>query len=120
MFHNNNEQRSLSITFPDFIKLIGRRIDFFKFDIEGYEKTFLDDNYELFKNSVDRFSGEFHFAGAHFPRSRGYEVLKKMYNDKEVVFKLFSIDGANITDSFWNNPDYYTEIIISGYINKIY
>lgn len=32
--------------------------------------------------------------------------------------KLFSIDGIDITDHFWKNPDYYTEIIISGFIRK--
>ena len=118
MFHNNREQKSLSITFPDLINLLGRRIDFFKFDIEGFEKTFLDENYELFKSSVNKFSGEFHFGGAHFPRQRGYEVLRKIFSDKELVFKLFSVDGVDITDSFWSNPDYYTEIIISGFVNK--
>ena len=118
MFHNNKEQKSMSITFLDLIKLIGRRIDFLKFDIEGYEKTFLDENYDLFKSSVDRFTGEFHFAGSHFPRSRGYEVLRKIKDDKDLVVKLFSIDGWDITDSFWINPDYYTEIIISGFVNK--
>jgi hypothetical protein len=118
MFHDNKEQKSLSITFPDLIKLIGRRIEFLKFDIEGYEKTFLDENYDLFKSSVDRFTGEFHFCGSHFPRNRGYEVLRKILNDKNLVVKLFSIDGWDITNTFWNNPDYYTEIIISGFVNK--
>ena len=118
MFHNNREQKSLSMTFPDLIKLIGRRIDFLKFDIEGYENTFLDENYDLFKSSVDRFTGEFHFCGSHFPRKRGYDVLKKVLNDKNLTVKLFSVDGWDITESFWNNPDYYTEIIISGFVNK--
>jgi hypothetical protein len=108
----------MSITFPDFIKLIGRKIDFLKFDIEGYEKTFLDENYELFKSSVDRFTGEFHFCGGHFPRNHGYNVLRKIVNDKDLVVKLFSIDAYDITDTFWNNPDYYTEIIISGFVKK--
>ena len=118
MFHNNKEQKSLSITFPDLVKLINRRIDFLKFDIEGFEKTFLDENYDLFKSNVKKFSGEFHFAGSHFPRSYGYEVLKKVMYDKDLTVRLFSIDGVDITDSFWNNPNYYTEIIISGFVNK--
>ena len=116
MFHGNKMQKSISITFPDLIKLIGRRIDFLKFDIEGYEKTFLDENYDLFKSSVDRFSGEFHFCGNHFPRNHGYKVLKKIINDPDVSIKLFSVDAVDITDYFWTNPDYYTEIIISGHI----
>ena len=118
MFHNNKLQKSVSMTFPDIIKLINRPIDFLKFDIEGYEKTFLDTNYDLFKSNVRKFSGEFHFCGTHFPRTYGYGVLKKITNDPDVSIKLFSIDGVDITDHFWTNPDYYTEIIISGYIIK--
>ena len=118
MFHNNKEQKSLSITFQDLIKLIGRPIDFLKFDIEGYERTFLDENYDLFKTTVNRFTGEFHFFHKNFPRTHGYNVLRKITNDKDLVVKLFSVNGVDITNSFWNNPDFYTEIIISGFVNK--
>ena len=118
MFHNNKLQRSMSMTFSDIIKLINRPIDFFKFDIEGYEKIFLDTDYNLFKSNVRKFSGEFHFCGNHFPRNLGYEVLKKIIIDPDLSVKLFSIDGIDITDYFWTNPDFYTEIIISGFISK--
>jgi glycosyltransferase involved in cell wall biosynthesis len=118
MFHNNKLQRSMSMTFSDIIKLINRPIDFFKFDIEGYEKIFLDTDYNLFKSNVRKFSGEFHFCGNHFPRNHGYEVLKKIIIDPDMSVKLFSIDGIDITDYFWTNPDFYTEIIISGFISK--
>ena len=118
MFHNNKLQRSMSMTFSDIIKLINRPIDFFKFDIEGYEKIFLDTDYNLFKSNVRKFSGEFHFCGNHFPRNRGYEVLKKIIIDPDLSVKLFSIDGIDITDYFWTNPDFYIEIIISGFISK--
>ena len=118
MFHNNKLQRSMSMTFSDIIKLINRPIDFFKFDIEGYEKIFLDTDYNLFKSNIRKFSGEFHFCGNHFPRNHGYEVLKKIIIDPDLSVKLFSIDGIDITDYFWTNPDFYTEIIISGFISK--
>ena len=118
MFHNNKLQRSMSMTFSDIIKLINRPIDFLKFDIEGYEKIFLDTDYNLFKSNVRKFSGEFHFCGNHFPRNHGYEVLKKIIIDPDLSVKLFSIDGIDITDYFWTNPDFYTEIIISGFISK--
>ena len=118
MFHNNKLQRSMSMTFSDVIKLINRPIDFLKFDIEGYEKIFLDTDYNLFKSNVRKFSGEFHFCANHFPRNHGYEVLKKIIIDPDLSVKLFSIDGIDITDYFWTNPDFYTEIIISGFISK--
>ena len=118
MFHNNKLQRSMSMTFSDIIKLINRPIDFLKFDIEGYEKIFLDTDYNLFKSNIRKFSGEFHFCGNHSPRNHGYEVLKKIIIDPDMSVKLFSIDGIDITDYFWTNPDFYTEIIISGFISK--
>ena len=118
MFHDNKLQKSMSMTFSDIIKLINRPIDFFKFDIEGYEKIFLDTDYNLFKSNVRKFSGEFHFLVKHFPRNHGYEVLKKITTDPDVSVKLFSIDGFDITDYFWTNSDRYTEIIISGFVNK--
>lgn len=118
MFHGNITQKSMSITFDDILKIINRKIDFLKFDIEGYEKCIFIDNYDLFKKTVSKFSGEFHFTGQHFPRQISVETIKKLKNDKDLVIKLFSIDGVDITESFWFNTDYYTEIIVSGYIIK--
>ena len=118
MFHNNSLQKSLSITFEDLIKIINRKIDFLKFDIEGYEKCIFNENYDLFKSSVSKFSGEFHFLGEHFPRNVVYNTLKKLQGDRDLNIKLFSIDSVDITESFWSNPDFYTEIIVSGYVNK--
>jgi autotransporter strand-loop-strand O-heptosyltransferase len=118
MFHNNSLQKSLSITFGDVINIINRKIDFLKFDIEGYEKCIFDENYDLFKSSVFKFSGEFHFLGEKLSRKNAYEIIKKMQLDSDINIKLFSIDGVDITESFWSNPDFYTEIIVSGYVDK--
>lgn len=118
MFHNNNLQKSLSITFKDFVNIINKPIDFLKFDIEGYEKTFLDENYDLFKSNVRKFSGEVHFNGLCFHRKKVYDVLNKIKSDKDITMKLYSIDGIDITEHFWTNSDYYTEIIMSGYVNS--
>jgi hypothetical protein len=40
-----------------------------------------------------------------------------MKNDKDITFKLFSLDGVDITENFWNIKDYYNEIIINGLVN---
>jgi len=119
MFHQNKINTVISITFPDLIDMINRKIDFMKFDIEGYEKYFLSENLELFKKYVRKFTGEFHFASDVSNRQQAIDILKSLKNDKQIDFKLFSINGIDITESFWNNTDYYTEIIISGQINNI-
>jgi len=114
MFHDNRVNRSLSITFEDLIFMINRKIDFLKFDVEGYEKYFLYENLDLFKKYVKKFTGEFHFASHLSDREASTNILKILKNDDELDFKLFSINGADITESFWHSGDYYTEIIISG------
>lgn len=116
MFHDNKMNTVLSITFPKLISLINKKIDFIKFDIEGFEKYFLSENYDLFKKNISRFSGEFHLTSSIMERQEALDILKKIQNDNRVIVKLFSIDAIDITESFWNKTNYYTEIIISGYI----
>ena len=114
MFHDNRVNRSLSITFEDLIFMINRKIDFLKFDVEGYEKYFLYENLDLFKKHVKKFTGEFHFGSHLSDRKACINILKILKDDNELDFKLFSLDGIDITESFWASGDYYTEIIISG------
>ena len=115
MFHQNKINTVISITFPDLITMLNRKIDFIKFDIEGYEKYFLFENLDLFKKNIKKFTGEFHFNSSVSTREQAISILNNLRNDKEIDLKLFSIDGVDITQSFWNNTGYYTEIIISGY-----
>ena len=116
MFHDNRVNKSLSITFEDLIFMINRKIDFFKFDIEGYEKYFLYENLDLFKKHVKKFTGEFHFTSHLSDREASINILKNLKDDSQLDFKLYSIDGFDITESFWNNTGYYNQIIISGFI----
>lgn len=117
IFHENAIQKVSSITFENLISLINKKIDFLKFDIEAYERLILNNNYDLFKKSVRKFSGEIHFLGDYFPRHEVYKTLERIKNDKDITFKLFSIDGIDITENFWNIKDYYNEIIINGLVN---
>jgi hypothetical protein len=117
IFHENAVQKVSSITFENLISLINKKIDFLKFDIEAYERLILNDNYNLFKKSVRKFSGEIHFLGDYFPRHEVYKTLERMKNDKDITFKLFSLDGVDITERFWDIKDYYNEIIINGLVN---
>lgn len=118
MFHNNKSQLCFAMSFQDILQIINRKIDFLKFDIEGYEKSLLKTNYSLFKKNVHKFSGELHFLGSHFPREEVISVLYEMKTDTDIVFKLFSLDGVDISEYFWTNPNYYNEIIISGFVKQ--
>lgn len=115
MFHDNAKlYPTITITFENLINMVNRKIDFMKFDIEGFEYLLLNNNYDLFKKYVKKFSGEIHFCGENFIRSEVYKTLDKLKNDNQIEFKLFSIDGVDITNGYWNNRDYYREIIING------
>tara|TARA_Y100000401_G_C8311097_1_gene219754 strand:+ start:576 stop:1205 length:630 start_codon:yes stop_codon:yes gene_type:complete len=113
----DEHQKVSSITFPSLLKFLNRKIDFLKFDIESYEKTFLVTHYDLFKKNVKKFAGEIHFCGNDFfPRNEVYDMMDKLKNDASVNFKIYSIDGYDISEYFWGNRDYYTEVIINGTI----
>ena len=117
IFHDTLAKDVNSITFSSLFKLINKKIDFLKFDIEGYEKLFLRDDYDLFKENVKKFSGEIHFTDdLAFGRHEACKTLEKIKNDNDIIFKLYSIDALDITNSFWSNKNYYTEIIIEGFV----
>ena len=121
MFNDMKFKSVMSMTFGDLVRLIGRKIDFMKFDIEGYERHILFDNLDVFKKHIRKFSGEFHFnIGAYGVVSRqvSMDILTNLKNDKDIDLRLFSLDGVDITEYFWNNSNYYNEIIISGYVKQ--
>jgi len=115
MFHLGSHQLTQSITFPNLLKLINKPIDFLKFDIEGYEKYIFED-YDLFKSKINKFAGEIHFRSNIFPKYEVYKLLTKLKNDPEIEVTLFAINMVDITESIWDNSDYYSEIIINGQV----
>jgi autotransporter strand-loop-strand O-heptosyltransferase len=119
-FHETAEKMVSSMTFKDLMRLMHDKINFLKFDIEGSEKEFLesDDGYKLFKNKIEKFSGELHFESSLITREKTYNLIKKIQNDSEIYCKLYSCDGVDIDFYFWSNPEKYTEIIISGVVKK--
>ena len=121
MFNDMKFKSVMSMTFGDLVRLIGRKIDFMKFDIEGYERHILFDNLDVFKKHIRKFSGEFHFSNVAYgvvSRQVSMNILINLKNDKDLDFRLFSLDGVDITEYFWINPNHYTEIIISGYVKQ--
>jgi hypothetical protein len=119
-FPKDGEKLVNSITFPCLMEMINRNVDFLKFDIEGYEKLILVDNYELFVRKVKKFSGELHFGSYSYMKAEeGWAVLEKMKQDTRIDYSLYSVDGVDISERFWNNKDYYREIIIGGMIKNL-
>lgn len=119
-FHDAPSKEVVSISFADLIKLLNKKIDFLKFDIEGAEMDFFDNesNYKLLKQNVKKFCGEFHLFNQFHTRQKINEVLKKLSLDPELDLKIYSVDGVNITNSYFNSGDYYSEIIISSKVNN--
>lgn len=120
MFHNDQIHKVMTTTFLNLIELINRPVDFLKFDIESWETVFWETPQALsfFKAFVKKFTGEIHFLGQENNRIVMMNNLVVLKNDPEIDFKLFSVDGVDITNYFWTNPNFYSEIIISGKINK--
>lgn len=106
----NKNNAVLSVTFPQLLEYVGI-VDFLKIDIEGFETEVFKD-LDLFKNNIRRFGAEFHLK-----RPGVMDILHSLKNDKYITFKLYSVDLVDITDYFWNNSDYYSEILINGKVN---
>jgi SAM-dependent methyltransferase len=113
MFHDGQHQLVQTITFKNLINLISSKIDFLKFDIEGYEKYIFED-LDFFKNNIHKFAGELHFNSNIFPRHEVYNFLDNLRQDLDIEFNLFSLDAFDITNLYWDQKDRFTEIIING------
>ena len=119
-FHDAPSKEVVSISFADLIKLLNKKIDFLKFDIEGAEIDFFDNelNYKLLKQNVKKFSGEFHLFNEFHTRQKINEVLRKLSVDPELDLKIYSVNAVDITNSYFNSGDYYSEIIISSKVKN--
>lgn len=119
MFHQTPFQKVQVITFDDLIRLTccqyHRKIDFLKFDIESWETVFWESEESLkkFQQHVTKFVGEVHFMGEKNTRATMMDNLRRLQGGR-TIFKLFSVDGVDITEYFWRCPEFYSEIIISG------
>jgi hypothetical protein len=77
-----------------------------------------ESNYKLLKQNVKKFSGEFHLLNGSHSREKINEVLRKLSVDPELDLKIYSINAVDITNSYFNSGDYYSEIIISSKVNN--
>jgi autotransporter strand-loop-strand O-heptosyltransferase len=111
------------LSFKNLMNLMPQKINFLKFDIEGGEKEILldNDNYNLFKEKVEKFSGEIHLKGPQesISTQEALNIIKKLKNDPDICCKIHSLDGKPVDFYFdVDNEDYYYQIIISGIVKK--
>lgn len=118
---NFTELKNVEVDCVDFEGIIkeskGRKIDFLKFDIEGEEIKMFDKSYELILSNVRKMSGEVH--SLKYKESGAIKLIKKLRDDPRVELGISSINGVDITESFWakcegDRHTFYTEVIVSS------
>lgn len=113
---DNDQDKIYCTTFEQIIQDYNlQRIDFIKIDCEGGEyDIFCDDNMDWIFKNVKKVAGEWHLSNPilkdKFRLFRNY--LKDFKN-----YKIFSVDGIDITQGVWSEEfiNYYTEVIIHIY-----
>jgi len=119
-FHDAESKLVAPLSFKNLMSLMPQKINFLKFDIEGDEKEMFsnDENYNLFKERVEKFSGEIHFQGGNITKEEAVYIIKKLKEDPEISCKMHSCDGVAI-DFYLRYEDItYNQIIISGIVKK--
>jgi FkbM family methyltransferase len=115
MFHDDRVSNVQTITIESLFKSIPGKINFLKFDIEGWEYCLLQ-NPTLFKSKVERFSSEIHFSGQFVKAKTVLDSLRNFVLDPNIFVKFFSVDGTDITTYFWTNPEFYQEFLMQGFV----
>ena len=111
--HSNSDTIEIStISFLDFVEENKiSYIDFLKFDCEGGEYAIINDekNWEYLRSNVGKMVGEIHIING-----REKEAIKLINNIENMGFEVIlnSVDGLDITKSFYTNTDYYNQIHI--------
>ena len=106
-----------TISFADFVSdnnIVD--IDFLKLDCEGGEYDIFDDenNFDYIRDHIKKIAGEIHLRGDK------KDALKLVDNLKSLGFniKINSVDGIDITNGFYDNFDYYTEVLVFAIKDK--
>ena len=112
IFEDHNE--AYSTTFKQVIEDYNlSKIDFLKTDCEGGEyDIFTEENIPWIINNIKKVVGEWHLSN---PDLKGkFKTFRDTYLSMFSNYKIFSIDGVDITWSVWSEEfiQYYTEIII--------
>lgn len=83
-----------------------KQIDFLKLDCEGGEYDILNDaNMDWILNNVRKIAGEWHLVGAE--QKAKFTHFKNTYLKKFKNFKIYAMQGYEITKALWEPNDYF-------------
>lgn len=89
------------------------KIDFLKIDCEGGEyDVFNEENLDWILDNIKKISGEWHLGNLELKDK--FRKFKDLYLPLYLNFKVYSLDGYDITNAVWSDEfiNYYTEVII--------
>jgi FkbM family methyltransferase len=114
IFQTTDEYKSYSTTFSKVIEDYGiKKIDFLKTDCEGGEYDIFNiENLFWIKENVKKISGEWHMRTPELKKK--FRIFRDIYLRVLPNFRLFSIDGLEITNYCWGDEfiEYYDEIYV--------
>ena len=111
---DNNQEQVYCTTLPQIVSDYNlQKIDFLKMDCEGGEyDVFTDENFDWIYHNINKISGEWHLSNHELKEKFKKFRIKYLYLFEN--FKIFSVDGFDITNAVWSEEfiNYYTEVII--------
>ena len=114
VFDKSGNHKLYSTTFNKVIKDYNiTKIDFLKTDCEAGEyDIFTIENLFWIKTNVKKISGEWHLSTPELKEK--FRIFRDVYLRVFPNFRIFSLDGVDITWSIWNDDfiPYYKEIMI--------
>jgi FkbM family methyltransferase len=114
IFQSDDYYKSYSTTFSKVITDYNiKQIDFLKTDCEGGEYDIFNiENLIWIKNNVRKITGEWHLRTPELKKK--FRIFRDVYLRVFPNFKLFSIDGFDITNYCWGDEfiEYYNEIYV--------
>lgn len=111
---DNNQEKIYCTTLDQIVSDYNiNKIDFLKIDCEGGEYDIFNLEYRtwIFRN-IKKISGEWHLGTPELKDK--FRFFRDKYLKISNNFKIFSLDGYDITNAVWSEEfiNYYTEVII--------
>jgi len=113
---DNDQENIYCTTFKQVISNYNLpKIDFLKIDCEGGEYDIFNlENFNWLINNTRKISGEWHLSNPELKQKFRWFRNAYLTIGSFTEFKIFSIDGFDITQGVWSEEfiNYYTEVII--------